>query len=61
MENGFYQIKGVDFNDIFSLVVRMSSIRIISSLVSTFNLEVEQMDVKSTFIHGDLEENIYIK
>ncbi|RDX79965.1 hypothetical protein CR513_39546, partial [Mucuna pruriens] len=58
---GFRQRKGVDFNEIFSPVVKMSSIRIVLSLAATFDLEVEQMDVKTTFLHGDLEEEIYMK
>ncbi|KAL9253449.1 Retrovirus-related Pol polyprotein from transposon TNT 1-94-like protein [Drosera capensis] len=57
----FSQRKGVDFNEIFSLVVRMSSIRIVLSLAATLDLEVEQMDVKTAFLHGDLEEEIYIE
>ena len=58
---GFRQRKGVDFNDIFSLVVKMSSIRTVLSLAATIDLEVEQMDVKTTFLHGDLQEEIYMK
>ncbi|RDX71308.1 hypothetical protein CR513_49366, partial [Mucuna pruriens] len=58
---GFKQRKDVDFNEIFSLVVKMSSIKIMLSLASTFVLEVEQMNVKTTFLHGDLEEEIYMK
>lgn len=58
---GFRQRKGVDFNEIFSSVVKMSSIRTMLSLAATLNLEVEQMDVKTAFLHGDLEEEIYMK
>ncbi len=58
---GFRQRNGVDFNEIFSLVVKMSSIRTMLSLTATLNLEVEQMDVKKAFLHGDLEEEIYMK
>ena len=43
---GFRQRKGVDFNYIFSPVVKMSSIRTVLSLFVTLDLEVEQMDVK---------------
>jgi len=45
----------------FSLVVKMSSIRTVLSLASTLDLEVEKMDVKIAFFHGDLEEKIYMK
>jgi len=58
---GFRQKKGVDFNEIFSPVVKMSSIRTVLSLAVTLDLEVEQMDVKTTFLHGNLEEEIYMK
>ena len=39
----------------------MTSIRFLLSLAATFDLEVEQMDVKTTFLHGDLNEEIYMK
>jgi len=55
------QKKGVDFNEIFSPVVKMSSIINVLSLVVTLDLEVEQMEVKKTFLHGNLEEEIYMK
>ena len=58
---GFIQRKDVDFNEIFSPVVKMSSIRTVLSLAATLDLEVEQMDVKTTFLHGDLQEEIYMK
>nr|KYP42640.1 Retrovirus-related Pol polyprotein from transposon TNT 1-94 [Cajanus cajan] len=58
---GFRQRNDVDFNEIFSPVVKMSSIRTVLSLVATLDLEVEQMDVKTAFLHGNLEEEIYMK
>jgi len=42
---GFRQRKDIDFNEIFSLVVKMSSIRIVLSWAATLDLEVDQMDV----------------
>jgi len=39
----------------------MSSIRTLLSITATLDLEVEQMDVKTTFLHGNLEEEIYMK
>jgi len=58
---GYSQRKGVDFDEIFSPVVKMSSIRTMLSLASTLDLEVEQMNVKTSVLHGDLEEEIYMK
>ena len=51
---GFTQKKGVDFTEVFSPVVRHASIRIILSLVVVNNMHLEQMDVKTTFLHGEL-------
>jgi hypothetical protein len=58
---GFIQVEGIDYNEIFSPVVKHCSIRILMAIVNQFNLELEQMDVKSAFLHGDLEEIIYME
>jgi hypothetical protein len=58
---GFAQKKGIYFDEIFSPVVNMNSIRTILSLVAVEDLHIEQLDVKTTFLHGDLEEDIYMK
>jgi hypothetical protein len=58
---GFAQKKGIDFDEIFSPVVKMTSIRTILSLVVVEDLHLEQLDVKTTFLHGDLEEEIYMQ
>ena len=57
---GFSQKHGVDFDEIFSLVVKMSSIRVVLGLVASLDLELEQLYVKIAFLHGDLEEEIYM-
>ena len=58
---GFNQRKGIDFDEIFSPVVKMSSIRVVLGLAASLDLEVEQMDVKTAFLHGELEEEIYME
>ncbi|KAK1427083.1 hypothetical protein QVD17_15766 [Tagetes erecta] len=58
---GFTQIEGVDYNEVFSPVVKHSSIRIILSLVASRDYELEQLDVKTAFLHGNLDEVIYMK
>eukprot|EP00253_Pinus_taeda_P006661 PITA_06661 len=58
---GYSQVLRIDFGDIFSPVAKVTSIRLLLSVVTTFDFEVEQMDVKTTFLHWDLEEEIYMK
>jgi hypothetical protein len=58
---GYSQVEGIYFGDIFYLVAMLTYIGFILSIVASFDLEVEQMDVKTTFLHGDLEEEIYMK
>eukprot|EP00253_Pinus_taeda_P028794 PITA_28794 len=58
---GYSQVSGIDFGDIFSPVAKVTSIRLLLSIVVSFDFEVEQMNVKTTFLHGDLEEEIYMK
>jgi Reverse transcriptase (RNA-dependent DNA polymerase) len=54
-------VQGVGFNDMFSPVVKHISIWVLFSLVAMKDLELEQLDVKTVFLHGDLEEQIYMK
>ncbi|KAL0284831.1 UNVERIFIED_CONTAM: Retrovirus-related Pol polyprotein from transposon TNT 1-94 [Sesamum angustifolium] len=56
---GFTQKEGIDYTEIFSPVVKYTTVRIILALTAHFNWELKQMDVKTAFLHGDLEENIY--
>ncbi|GJZ88807.1 putative RNA-directed DNA polymerase [Tanacetum coccineum] len=58
---GFSQKRGIDFDEIFSPVVKMGSIRVVLCLAASLDLEVEQMDVNISFIHGDQEKEIYME
>ena len=58
---GYSQVEGIGFGEIFSLVAKLTSIQFMLSVVVAFDFEVEQRDVKTTFLHGDLEEEIYMK
>ena len=53
--------EGIDYNETFAPVAKMNSICLVLSLVALHNWEVHQMDVKSTFLHGDLQEEIYME
>jgi Reverse transcriptase (RNA-dependent DNA polymerase) len=56
----FLQKEGIDYIEIFSPVVKLTTIEIVLSIVAAENLHLEQLDVKTTFLHGDLEEEIYM-
>ena len=49
---GYSQIPGIDYNDVFSPVVKHSSIRTLLSIVAIRDYELEQLDVKTAFLHG---------
>ncbi|KAL0458871.1 UNVERIFIED_CONTAM: Retrovirus-related Pol polyprotein from transposon TNT 1-94 [Sesamum latifolium] len=57
---GFTQKEGIEFTEIFSPVVKYTTVRIILALTAHFNWELKQMDVKTAFLHGDLDETIYM-
>ena len=58
---GYSKQKMFDYEEIFSPVVRHPSIRAILVLVAHYDMALEQMDVKTAFLNGDLEEHIYMK
>nr|GEZ28521.1 retrotransposon protein, putative, Ty1-copia subclass [Tanacetum cinerariifolium] len=58
---GFTQRACIDYNEVFLLVVRRTSIRVILALIVCKDYELEQLDVKTTFLHRNLEEVIYMR
>ena len=58
---GFTQKEGIDYTETFSPVSKKDSLCIILALVAHLDLELQQMDVKTAFLNGDLEEEVYIK
>ena len=57
---GFTQKEWIDYNETFSPVSCKDPFRIIMALVVYYDLKLHQMDVKTTFLNGDLEENVYM-
>jgi hypothetical protein len=60
VEQGFLQQEGVDFDDTFSPVARMDSVRLLLALAAHEGWCVHHMDVKSTFLNSDLKEEVYV-
>ncbi|RVW49668.1 Retrovirus-related Pol polyprotein from transposon TNT 1-94 [Vitis vinifera] len=58
---GFKQREGIDYFDTYAPVARTTSIRILFVLTSIHNLFVHQMDVKTAFLNGDLNEEVYME
>ena len=57
---GFSQVKGVDFEEVFSPVARAESIWIIVAMAAQFKWKLHHLDVKSAFLNGYIEEDIYV-
>ena len=61
MIKGYKQRAGLDYFDTYSPVTRITSIRLVLAIAAIRNLEVHQMDVKTAFLNGNIEEEIYME
>ena len=57
---GYSQVEGVDFDEIFALVARMESIRVLLSLACHLKFKLYQMDKKTAFLNRFLKEDVYV-
>jgi hypothetical protein len=60
VENGFSQVQGVDYDETFSSVAMLKSVRIMLAIAAFFDYEIWQMDVKTAFLNGFLKEELYM-
>lgn len=51
----------MDYFETFSVVEKLNSVRVIMSIVANFQWPLYQLDVKNAFLHGDLQEEVYMK
>lgn len=58
---GFTQEPGTDFTETFAPVMRLESLRLILAIGNALDLEIDQMDVVGAYLHGKLDEEIYMR
>lgn len=56
---GFQQKEGVDYTEIFASVVKLNTIKFVLNIIVSEEIYLERLDVKTVFLHGDLDEEIY--
>jgi hypothetical protein len=58
---GYTQVKGLDFGETYAPVARLDAIRILLAYACTHNIKLYQMDIKSAFINGYINEEVYVE
>ena len=58
MDHGFSWKEGIDYEEFFSLVARYNSIRLVLALAAVMRWKIHQMDVKTDFLNGVVEEEV---
>ena len=56
---GYAQTKGIDFQEVFSLVVKMTTLQVLFAIVAALDLELDQVDVHTACLHGDIDEELF--
>lgn len=57
---GFLQTAGIDYEETFAPLARLDSLRLLLALAARFDLEVHQIDIKSAYLNGNLDEELYM-
>ena len=57
---GFTQMHGIDYSETFSPVAKLNIVRVLLSLATNLDWPLHQLDVKNAFLHGNLDEKVYM-
>jgi len=58
---GFSQVEGIDFDELFSLVVCYETVQLLLAIAALEDLDIQSVDVKTAYLYGDLDEEIYME
>ena len=61
MIRGFQQKEGIDYNETYAPIVKVTTLRIFFAVVASQDLYCHQMDVKTAFLNGELDKDVYME
>jgi len=57
----FTQQEGIDYSKTFSPIIKQATVRLVSSIIISYNWKIHQLDIHNTFLNGILDEEVYMK